>query len=198
MANFHDIVFSIAGSCSVVNEAILLMAQNILESGVDPDSEDFVRYDDPAKSYEKYENLIDPGFYMAFAGEDHTDRYLSETASVFLLDNGPVCSFALSYSCAWALNENDIYSFAGALNDLLNPGDVRHVCAVHGDEGDGYKSIAEMDWDVGPAAEFGEDNNTLTAEEVYELAQEAKKDGLGIITDLEQLSYLYAMTIWDN
>lgn len=31
MANFHDIVFSIAGSRAAVNEAILLMAQNIAD-----------------------------------------------------------------------------------------------------------------------------------------------------------------------
>lgn len=197
MANFHDIVFSIAGSRAAVNEAILLMARNIFESGVELDDDDhYERYDDPAQSFSEYENLIDPWFDMAFAGVEHFDRYLSESAGLSFVDNGPVCSFALDYSCAWCLNEDDIYSFTGALNDLLGPGEKCHVCAVHADEVDGYESIAEMDWDVGPAAALGEDYNALTADELHGLAKELEKDGLGGISDPEQLSYMHAVSCW--
>lgn len=62
--------------------------------------------------------------------------------------------------------------------------------------GDGYESIAEMDWDVGPAAALGEDYNALTADELHGLAKELEKDGLGGISDPEQLSCMHAVSCW--
>lgn len=138
MANFHDIVFSIAGPRSAVNEAILLMAQNIADCAGEGSVE---RYDDPAESYARYRMTIDRRYPGAFAGKAAGDRYLSDTATPSFADNGEVCSFALRYACAWELNEDDLDAFLKALAARLGGSAHFSACAIHADECDGYDQI---------------------------------------------------------
>lgn len=138
MANFHDIVFSIAGSRAAVNEAILLMAQNIADCTGDGSVE---RCEDPAESFTRYRWTIDRRYPGAFAGKGTSDRYLSDTATPSFADNGEACSFALRYASAWGLNENDLDTFLKALTARLGGSAHFSACAIHADESDDYDEI---------------------------------------------------------
>lgn len=201
MANFHDIVFSIAGSRAAVNEAILLMAQNIADCAGEGRVE---RCDDPAKSYSRYWMTIDRRFPGAFAGPVTSDRYLSDTATPSFVDNGEVCSFALRYACAYGLNENDLGVFLRALAVRLGSSAHFSACMVHADECDDYNQITI---DYGQDGEF-EKSDWCNAGRLLEEYRECLTAGqkppfdspseLGQFTDPDELARKHAVSCWTD
>lgn len=205
MANFHNIALSIAGPRSAINEAILLMAQNIIDSGHGDSDDRYEHFDDPSVSFERYRDLIESWFDFAFVGDNQSDRYESESAGLSFVDGGQTCSAALEYACGWALNENDIDGFLSDLSERLKADELVHVCAVHGDEGDGYDKIAVVDRDAGPAAELDDDYDSFDAAEMLDTFKRCYTNSpdsdepvlnLAKVDNYESLSYLHAVASW--
>lgn len=201
MANFHDIVFSIAGPRAAVNEAILLMAQNIADCVGDGSVE---RCEDPADSYKRYKMTIDRRYPGAFAGKASSERYLSSTATPSFADNGEVCSFALRYACAYGLNGNDLDVFLKALAARLSSSAHFSACAVHADEYDDYDEITidygrdgeldKSDWcDAGRL--LMECRECRTAERKPPFDSAPKLDAF---TDPDELARKHAVSCWTD
>lgn len=191
MANFHDTVLSIAGSHAAVNEAILLMAQNIADCTGEGSVE---RCDDPAESFSRYRMTIDQWYLVAFAGKATGDRYLSDTAIPSFVDNGEVCSFALWYACAWRLNENDLDMFLKALAERLGGSAHFSACVVHADECDNYN---EVTIDYGCDGDWGM-SDWCNKKDLRKERKACFKAGLDHFTDPDELARKHAVSLWSD
>ena len=201
MANFHDIVFSIAGPRSVVNEAVLLMAQNVAECEGDAG---FERLDDPAVSYSRYRALLDKHYRDVFAGKESCDSYLSVTGTPSFADNGEICSVALRYACAGGLNEDDLGTFLGALTRRVGDSERFSACTVHADEYDDYDEIVINygcdgaldgdDW-CNAGALLKECASCRAADPVAPICSVPKLDAF---TDPDELARKHAVCLWND
>lgn len=138
MADKSIIVVAFSGPKPTINEAILLMAQNVANAEGEPGP---TRSDDPATTYDGCRSAIETQPAAAFAGSNATAQYLDSNATTSFFDNGDECSLAIRYSCDTNLNDGDLKLFTDALNGLLASSDAYNMCVISANASDNYETV---------------------------------------------------------
>lgn len=167
MANFNEVVFSIAGSKNAIKDVVMQMANNIAGSASDEEIAPYLDSDDELKSCKSadetvntYRRLIEDNFPNAFDYEGPTNDYNDWTCNMSYGGNEKAKFLTFSYTTLWNANLDDVDTFFYSLVE----GTKVDAVLLWADEGDGYDEIAENDyrWDpeyamdsvAGPAAEY--------------------------------------------
>ena len=138
MADKSIIVVAFSGPKPVINEAILLMAQNVAKAAGEPGP---AHSDDPTTTYDGCHAAIEAHPAAAFAGSNAAANYLDDNATTSYFDNGDDCSLAIRYTCDANLNDADLAAFTEALNGRFPEPVAYNTCVISANASDNYESI---------------------------------------------------------
>ena len=195
MANYHSVSFAVAGSREAVNEAILLMAQNIAQTRRPKTT--VKEFDDPAQSFSAYRQDLDESYFSAFAGAESLDRCLSETATVAFDGNDDACVLAMLYATAGRLNDEDLNTYFEALAQRC----AFNACVIHGDEYDWYDQLRENHYWADGTGEWdaSEDDEWPTAGDLASELRRIRRAGkIRNLTDPKDMAYAAAVSMWED